>query len=155
MSRVLLFIFIFPMLSFANLTKDDLKEIRNIVKEEVELRIDGLEKKMDAKFEAVDRRFEQIDRRFEQIDKRFEDQMSFLYLITSIFTAFTMGVIGFALWDRRTIIDRAKQESLKEIKDELSSNLDRLEKVVQVLHELAKVDDRVANILKKYHLKIV
>ena len=119
---------------------------------------------MDAKFEIVDKRFEDMnkrfemlqhnmDKRFEQMDKRFDDQMSFLYLLTTIFTAFTVGVIGFALWDRRTIVQKAKDESLQEIKKEIANDISKLEKVIQFIEELAKVDDRVAKVLERHHLK--
>jgi len=173
MKKIFFFIVVLPVLSFANLTKDDLKEIRSIVKEEVKAEVGALEKKMDAKFEAVDKRFEavdkrfemlqhnmdkrfeQMDKRFEQMDKRFDDQMSFLYLLTTIFTAFTGGVIGFALWDRRSIVDKSKQESLQEFKKEIANDISKLDKIVQIIEELAKVDERVAKILEKHHLKLI
>ena len=155
MKRVVFFILILPVLSVADLTKDDLKEIRSIVKEVVKAEVGALEKKMDAKFEAVDKRFEAVDKRFEAVDKRFDDQMNFLYLLTSIFTAFTAGVIGFALWDRRAIVQKAKDESLQEIKKEIANDFNKLDKIVQIIKELAKVDDRVAKILEKHHLKLI
>ena len=39
--------------------------------------------------------------------------MDTLKLIAGIFTALTLGVIGFAYWDRRTIIRKAKEETLE------------------------------------------
>ncbi len=59
--------------------------------------------------EDMNKRFEQIDKRFEQIDKRFEQMMDTLQMIAGIFTALTLGVIGFAYWDRRSIIRKAKE----------------------------------------------
>ncbi|MCD6254683.1 MAG: hypothetical protein J7J44_00210 [Deltaproteobacteria bacterium] len=46
----------------------------------------------------------EIDKRFEQIDKRFEQMMDFLKILSAIFTSLVIAVIGFAYWDRRTII---------------------------------------------------
>ncbi|MBI3583865.1 MAG: hypothetical protein HY096_07945 [Nitrospinae bacterium] len=54
----------------------------------------------------------EIDKRFEQVDKRFEQMFNFLWIITGIFTAIMVGNIGFAYWDRRTIIKKAKDELL-------------------------------------------
>jgi hypothetical protein len=50
-----------------------------------------------------------MNKRFEEVDKRFEQMMNFLWMLTGIFTTLTMGVIGFAYWDRRTIL-RKKSE---------------------------------------------
>ncbi|MFN3870179.1 MAG: hypothetical protein ACK4MW_01650 [Aquificaceae bacterium] len=38
--------------------------------------------------------------------------------ITAIFTALVIAVIGFAYWDRRTIIKKAKEEIISEIEKE-------------------------------------
>ena len=50
------------------------------------------------------KRFEQIDKRFEQVDKRFDQMMTFIWIIAGIFTAITASTIGFAVWDRRTMM---------------------------------------------------
>ena len=95
--------------------------------------------------EQMDKRFEQMDKRFEQIqhymDKRFDDQMSFLYLITTIFTTFTIGVISFALWDRNTIVSKAKNDIEKDSK---------LTQLIDALKELSKKDKELEDVLKRY-----
>jgi len=113
---------------------------------------------VDKRFEQVDKRFEQVDKRFEQVDKRFEtlrgdmnkrfEQMfNFLWIITGIFTTLTLGVIGFAYWDRRTIIKKAKEETIAEIERQgLTVNL------LNVLRQLAKEDRKLADVLKQFHL---
>jgi len=68
--------------------------------------------------EQVDKRFEQVDKRFEQVDSRFGQMMGFFMILTAIFTTLTLGVIGFAYWDRRTIIRKAKEETILEIEKE-------------------------------------
>ena len=74
----------------------------------IELRTGMLE--IDKRFEQVDKRFaglrEDMNKRFEQVDKRFEQMMNTLWILAAIFTAITVGTIGFALWDRRTMIRR-------------------------------------------------
>ena len=64
----------------------------------------------EERFKAMEQRFEQIDKRFELMDKnfnkRFEQLNHFLTLFASIVTALVIAVIGFAYWDRRTIITR-------------------------------------------------
>ncbi len=120
---------------------------------------------IDKRFEQVDRRFDQVDRRFEQIDKRFDqvdrrflqvdnridkrfgDMFNFLWILTGIFTTLTVSVIGFAYWDRRTMIRKAKKETVEEIeKSGLST------KLLKVLRELAKEDNKLADVLRQFHL---
>lgn len=57
--------------------------------------------RIEVKLEEMEKRFEQ---RFEQMDKRFNDMMNFIGILAAIFTAMTIVTIGFALWDRRTMI---------------------------------------------------
>ncbi len=130
---------------------------------------------IDERFELVDRRFEQIDKRFEQVDKRFEqvdkriselredmnnrfselrDDMNkrfeqlftFLWIITGIFTTLVVAVFGFAWWDRKTVIMRAKQESVEEVERRLFSRL------LNALRELAKEDKKLADALRLHGL---
>ena len=65
----------------------------------------------------MDQRFaeqrEDINQRFEQVDKRFEEMMSFLQIITGIFTVIMAAVIGFAFWDRHTTVSKAKEVTLE------------------------------------------
>lgn len=71
-------------------------------------RLIRLETKIEVGFQQTDKRFEDLrddmNKRFEQVDKRFDQTLTFLWMLTGIFTTLTLGVIGFAYWDRRTII---------------------------------------------------
>ncbi len=96
--------------------------------------------------EQVDKRFEQIDKRFEQVDKRFDDMFNFLWILTGIFTTLTASVIAFAWWDRRTIIRKAKEETVDYLRKE------DLKKLIEILREKAKTDQELAKILRQYGL---
>jgi len=117
----------------------------------LEVMLQEFKESVNERFEVLrddmNKRFEQIDKRFEQVDKRFEQMFNFLWIITGIFTTLTLGVIGFAYWDRRTIIKKAKEETISEIERQgLSVNL------LKVLRELAKEDNKVADVLRQFHL---
>ena len=71
--------------------------------------------------------------------------MNFLWMLTGIFTSLTVGVIGFAYWDRRTILKKARDEALEGVEREW-----RLTKLLEALKELAKNDVRLLHALKKY-----
>ncbi|MBI5748407.1 MAG: hypothetical protein HZA00_04715 [Nitrospinae bacterium] len=89
----------------------------------------------------------EIDKRFEQVDKRFEQMFNFLWIITGIFTAIMVGNIGFAYWDRRTIIKKAKDETIAEIEKE-----GRVRDLINALRELAKNNQEIAKILRQFNL---
>ena len=120
--------------------------------------------------EDMNNRFEQVDKRFEQVDKRFEQMMDMLQLIAGIFTAMTLGVIGFAYWDRRTIIRKAKEETLEKLEGEAALKEEaiielavaqavqeikkdhRLQDLIAALRKLAATDLPLATVLKEFHL---
>ena len=115
----------------------------------IELRVKMIE--IDKRFEQVDKRFEELredmNKRFEQVDKRFEQMFNFLWIITGIFTAIMVGNIGFAYWDRRTIIKKAKDETIAEIEKE-----GRVRDLINALRELAKNNQEIAKILRQFNL---
>jgi len=121
---------------------------------ELKVKIHEIDKRfeqLDKRFEQVDKRFEDLrddmNKRFEQVDKRFDQMFTFLWILTGIFTTLTVSVIGFAYWDRRTMIRKAKEETMEEIERHgLSANL------LKVLRELAKEDSKLAGILRQFNL---
>jgi len=97
--------------------------------------------------EQVDKRFEQVDKRFEQVDKRFEQMMTFLWILVVIFTTLTGVVIGFAYWDRRTIIRKARNEAIEMIEKE-----GKLRDLIKALRKLASEDKKLADVLRSFGL---
>jgi chaperonin cofactor prefoldin len=102
---------------------------------------------MDKRFEDIDKRFEDMDKRFEEMNKRFDDMFHYLNILAGIFTTLTVFVIGFAYWDRRTIISKAKEETIREIE-----NSGKLRDLILVLREKAKTDSELERILKEHKL---
>ena len=108
-------------------------------------------KQVDKRFEQVDKRFaelrEDMNKRFEQVDRRFEQMMSFLWILVAIFTTLTAVVIGFAYWDSRTIIRKARDEAIEAIEKE-----GRLRDLIRALRRLASEDKRLADVLRSFGL---
>ena len=90
---------------------------------------------------------EQVDKRFEQVDKRFDQMMNFLWMLVAIFTTLTGVVIGFAYWDRRTIIRKARDEAIEIIEKE-----GRLRDLIRALRALSEEDKKLANVLRNFGL---
>ena len=114
-------------------------------------RLIRLEATLQTFMQQVDKRFEQVDKRIEDLredmNKRFEQMMTFLWILAGIFTALVAAVIGFAYWDRRTIIRRAKEEAMEEMKKE-----GLLRSIIQVLKDIAPDNPKLAEALKKHNL---
>ena len=102
---------------------------------------------VDKRFEQIDKRFEQIDKRFEQVNQQFEQMMTFLWMLTGIFTTMIVAVIGFAYWDRRTIIRKARDEAIEAIEKE-----GRLRDLIAALRQLAREDPKLAEVLRSFRL---
>jgi len=88
----------------------------------------------------------------DSVDKRFEQLFTFLWIISGIFTALTVFTIGFAIWDRRTMI-RPFEAKTKELEEKIEEMDEKgLKSLINSLREIAKADSRVAEALKKFNL---
>ena len=92
-----------------------------------------------------------IDRRFEQMQNsmntRFVELMQFLQIITGIFTVIMVAAIGFAFWDRRTVLAKSKEVALEALaKDEEIRKIALVEQVTDEV--LRRMDVRKATPLQ-------
>lgn len=71
----------------------------------------------------------------------------FLYILSGIFTSLVVTVIGFAYWDRRTIIREARREAIEFMEKE-----GMLRRLLDALKELSRQDSRLAEALKRFNL---
>ena len=123
---------------------------------------------IDKRFEQIDRRFEQVDKRFEQVDKRFaelredmnkrfESFQAIMLGIVATFGALVAAIIGFALWDRRTMI-RPFETRIREIEAVLVDEQDVIEnkrnisRLIEAMQKLARHDSRIAEVLRSVSL---
>ncbi|MEE2716083.1 MAG: hypothetical protein VX610_01530 [SAR324 cluster bacterium] len=124
------------------------------LEKQMDQRFDQLEKRMvrmettlqmfmestNQRFEQVDQRFaelrEDMNQRFAQVDQRFEQVMQTLQMIAAIFTAFFLAMLGYAWWDRRTIVRKAKEETLEALEKTEESRKNVL--VEQVVAEVIR-----------------
>ena len=138
---VLLFLILFPSLVFAQggFTQQDRERLIRV------------ETTLKVFMEQTDKRFEQVDKRITELrqdmNERFDQMTNFLWIIVAIFTTLTAVVIGFAYWDRRTIIRKARDEAVEMIERE-----GRLVQVIQALRKLAEEDRKVADVLRGFGL---
>lgn len=89
--------------------------------EEIENRIEQRFEEIDKRFEQVDNRFEQVDKRFEELrmdmNKRFDQIITLMWILASVFGGIVAVTIGFAIWDRRTMIRPFEDKTRKLLAD--------------------------------------
>jgi len=149
------FWFVFVLLLSAN------SLVRNVFADEVSFTLEDRDRliRIEATLkefkESVDKRFadfkEYVDKRFEQVDKRFEQVINFLWMLIAIFVALTSVTIGFAIWDRRTMI-RPFEEKMKKVEKDMDIEKEKVESLILSLRELARKDDNVSAVLKQFNL---
>ena len=113
--------------------------------------------RMEAILEQHEKRFEDMNKRSEElrfdINARFDGLYTLLWILSGIFTVMVGATIGFAFWDRRTMI-RPFETKVKEINiaiDQLTQEK-TANKILTALRELAKTDVKVAEALRTHNL---
>ena len=122
--------------------------------EQIEKRFEELREDMNKRFEQVDKRFEQMDKRFEEQNKRFEEQtrrfdtlQQLMIAIVAAFAAIVAVTVGFAIWDRSTMVRKARDEAIERIEKE-----GRLQDLIRALRAYAKKNREFAEILRSFNL---
>ncbi len=132
------------------------QEERQIVKDiaEIKATLEQLNKRIEdtnKRIEDTNKRIEDTNKRIEDTNKRIEDLMDFLWILAGIFSAITAVTIGFALWDRRTMI-RPFEDKVKSMEKDMLENKEKVQRLIETLRELAREDERLARLLKYMNL---
>jgi len=141
----------FLLISFGySLSPQEEKQlVRDIV--EIKATLKTFMEQTDKRFELMDKRItelrEDMNKRFEQINNELNRLTQMMVGIFAGQIALVVAVIGFAWWDRRTIIRKAREETVDYLEKE-----GKLRKLIEALREKAKTDKELEEILKKYGL---
>ena len=87
----------------------------------------------------------------EDMNRQFAWQFRLTLALLGAFTALVAAIIGFALWDRRTMI-RPFERAVNNLTEELTTNRQRLEALLDALRALGQRNPEVANVLKQFNL---
>ena len=87
----------------------------------------------------------------EDMNLQFTRQFRLTVALLSAFAALVAAIIGFALWDRRTML-RPFERSVRTLEDDLTTNRQRVEALVDAFRVLGQRDPAVANVLKQFNL---
>ena len=87
----------------------------------------------------------------EDMDRQFARQFRLTLALLGAFSALVAAIIGFALWDRRTML-RPLERTVSSLAEDLSSNRRRMEALVDALRALGQRNPEVAGVLKQFNL---
>jgi len=110
-------------------------ELRQINK-----RIDDTNKRID----DTNKRIEEVNR---SLNERIDKLIDIMIGITATFAGLVGVMMGLVFWDRKTLITKAKEETIKEIEKE-----GRLKDLIRALRKLAKTDHQIAEVLQQFNL---
>jgi len=107
-------------------------------------------KQVDKRFEQVDRRIEETNRRIDDTNRRIDETNRNIRWLGLVMGGLVAAVIAIVVWDRRTAVRAAVREAERELEER--HELELMRKMLGVLRELAKVDKRLAEILRMHGL---
>ncbi len=156
MKRLFLCLLFLFSISFALTPEEEKQLLKDVAEIKATLKV--FMEQTEKRFEQIDKRFEQIDKRFEQVDKRFEEVnhkiemiLVFMGILAGTFATITAVTIGFAIWDRRTMI-RPFEDKFKKVEEELTENKTKMKDFLEALRKLAKRDEELAKFLRERNL---
>ena len=98
--------------------------------------------------EDVNRQIQQLR---EDTNLQFDWQFRLTLALLGVFAALVAAIIGFALWDRRTMI-RPFERTVNSLAGDLTTNRQRVEALLEAFRALGQRDPAVASVLKQFNL---
>jgi predicted PurR-regulated permease PerM len=117
----------------------------------IETRLQIVENNQKMMLREMDKRFAQVDKRFEEVNNRFGDMMNYIIILVVVFASMTGLTIGFALWDRRTMI-RPFESKVKDIEKRIDKTQTVNDDLIAALKAYAKKDRKFAEIIKGFNI---
>ena len=129
----------------------DLKAGQKALKARIDQSFEAFQTQIDQRFDASQ---QQTDQRFEAVD----EQLDKIWALMLVMIAGIFGLIGYIVWDRKTAL-RPVEQRIMALEAEFHRDLEiqhedgsRLTRLVKVLREMAKSDEKLANVLRSFSL---
>ena len=134
--------------------KGELRQINKRIEEvntSLSKRIDDTNKRIEEVNTSLSKRIDDTNRRIEEVNRslneRIDKLIDIMIGITATFAGLVGAMMGLVFWDRKTLITKAKEETIKEIEKE-----GRLKDLICALRKLAKNDQKLAEVLQQFNL---
>lgn len=113
----------------------------------LEIEVVKLREEMLLRFEAMERNNEA---RYDNQQQQINDIRNWQYVILAVI----VGQFAYLLWDRRSFLKPLEKIVQKLIQDteDIKNNQEKFDKLINALKELAQTDEKVKNVLQKFHL---
>ncbi len=113
---------------------------------------------INRRFEDVNRRFEDVNRRFDNLNHRIDGLRNTILVLFGAIITLIVALFGYIAWDRRTAL-RPLQDRLELLERDLYRDLElqheegsRLTRLIKALRQMAKTDEKIAEVLRSFHL---
>ena len=87
----------------------------------------------------------------EDMNRQFDRQLQLTLALLGVFFALVASIIGFAFWDRRTMI-RPVERTVESLEEEFATNRRRVQGLLEALRSLGQRNPEVATVLKQFNL---
>lgn len=114
-------------------------------------RLTRVETKLDANTAAIAQLREDMNTQSGRIEAQFDRLYNLMLGIVGAFAVLVAATIGFALWDRRTML-RPLEDRVKAVEAEQARDHERLDSLLEVFRSLGRGDERVAEMLRQFRL---
>ena len=150
---ILVFFILFTFIPAAYLyafTPDQERQLFQILGEikgelrQINKRIEEVNTSLSKRIDDTNRRIEEVNR---SLNERIDKLIDIMIGITATFAGLVGAMMGLVFWDRKTLITKAKEETIKEIEKE-----GRLKDLICALRKLAKNDQKLAEVLQQFNL---
>ena len=113
---------------------------------------------INRRFEDVNRRFEDVNRRFDDLNHRIDGLRNTILVLFGAIITLIVALFGYIAWDRRTALGPL-QDRLELLERDLYRDLElqheegsRLTRLIKALRQMAKTDEKLAEVLRSFHL---
>ena len=134
--------------------KGELKQINKRIDDlnkridETNKRIYETNKRIDEVKEDLNNRItevkEELNKRIDDTNKRIDKLIDIMIGITAVFGGLVVAMMGLVFWDRKTLIEKASEKAVQKV--------ERKSRLLLVLRELAKTDERLAEVMRSFGL---
>ena len=124
--------------------EEGLKGVENSLRAEIRAVEQSLRAEIRANAEAIKQLRADLNTQFDRL-------IRLMLGILAAFATMVTATIGFALWDRRTMI-RPFETKVREIEEEISQNRQKLHALLETLRTLSQTDEQVSEVLRRFHL---
>jgi septal ring factor EnvC (AmiA/AmiB activator) len=123
--------------------KGELKQINKRI-DDLNKRIDETNKRIDEVKEELNNRIDDTNKRIDDTNKRIDKLIDIMIGITAVFGGLVVAMMGLVFWDRKTLIEKAVDKAVQQV--------ERRSRLLLVLRELAKTDERLAEVMRSFGL---